>query len=176
MSYSSFLCVSVVPVKILQAGTSEHSLQRDPFLLQRDYEIEKAEGTHCSKFNIGCSKIIYKEKDSRVLLQRDYETEKAEGTRCSEFNIGCSEIIYKEKDSKYSLQREPCSMQRDSRARSIQKSISRATTVKADQTWSEKSISAEQTRTQWAEQTKPDQSRSAQQGRVVKSVAVRCSE
>ena len=46
----------------------------------------------------------------------------------------------------------------------------------ADQTWLEKSIPAEQTRTQCAEQTKPDHSRTVQQGRAVKTMVVHYSK
>ena len=41
VSYCSFVCAIVVPVKIKQAGTHGHSLQRVPFSLQRDYAKEK---------------------------------------------------------------------------------------------------------------------------------------
>ena len=71
MSYSSFSCVSVVPAKIMQAGTRGHSLQQEQFSLQRDIAGEKAESARYNEVNIRCNENVHKGTDRKYSLQRD---------------------------------------------------------------------------------------------------------
>ena len=80
VSYSSFICVSVFLVKIIQAGTRGHSPQREQFSLQRDFATNKKPRVlAAASLMLAAVRICTKEKTVR--------------TRCSEINIRCSESL-----------------------------------------------------------------------------------
>ena len=89
---------------------------------------------HCSENHFRCSELI--------------QQKKAKSTHCSEFNIRCSEHMHKGKDSKYSLQRDQYLLQREPKARSVQKSRSRANMVRTEQKNSQsRTVQVEHSRT-----------------------------